>query len=416
MISVSRIIKSGWIFLLLSTVFMVPNDLFPTGIKNIFDGLRLLISIFIILLSIFFLARDRFVIKHDYSSALIIYLLFSLLAFFSGFYSNNPTATFGRGLEIMAASLFFVIILSRAKTETVATLWRITFIFLHLILLHYIVVSLVMRIPLVSISEGVYLWSGYGARNSITALGAVIFFVYLNRLLFFKVKGGKFFLYILGLLTAVLFIYISSSRTSILLVSAIIVPFLLWYHRSRFIVLLLMTVGFLTGIFIFQRILSFLLRGQSQEQVMGMSGRLDVWSAALDSFIYAPYFGNGYYASNLIAWSEFEQYGHAFSNIDNVFIETLLGTGIFGFLLISSFFIVSLKYVIKLMRKYRKNIYSDSIVPEMCCIVIFTFFRSFLNPTVQSSHWNLYLFVLALVYLYLKILEQRALQRNSNYI
>lgn len=393
--------KIGWISLLLSTILMVPNDLFPASIKNIFDASRLLISIVAIFTSIFFLARNRFTLKRSCSLAIFCYLAFSVLAFLSGVYSDNPVATFGRGVEILAASLFFVALLSRLSPLNIVTLWKITFIFLHVILLHFILVSILMGIPMISLSDGVYLWSGYGARNSITALGSVLFFIYLNRLLLNKARRGNSVLYIIGMMGAIVFMYLSSSRTSIILVGVIVVPFLLWYHKARYLLMLVVPGALFLGFFAFDQILGFLIRGQTQEQLLSLTGRLDVWGAALELFFYAPYLGHGYYSSSMLAWSEFVQYGKTVSNLDNVFIEVLLGTGIFGFILISGFFILTLKYLYELLAYYRNEVISDPVAPEMCCIVIFTFCRSFLNPTVQSNHWNLYVFVLASFYIYL---------------
>jgi O-antigen ligase len=68
------------------------------------------------------------------------------------------------------------------------------------------------------------------------------------------------------------------------------------------------------------------LRGQDAEQLTGLSGRVELWKAAIPTFLERPVLGNGYHGSRpiLLRYASWAGYAH------NAFLQTLLDLGITG--------------------------------------------------------------------------------------
>jgi O-antigen ligase len=77
-------------------------------------------------------------------------------------------------------------------------------------------------------------------------------------------------------------------------------------------------------------ILRVLFRGQTTEQLAGLSGRVALWETAVPVFLASPVFGHGYHGSRpiLIRYATWAAYAH------NAFLQTLLDLGIVGALLL----------------------------------------------------------------------------------
>jgi O-antigen ligase len=71
-------------------------------------------------------------------------------------------------------------------------------------------------------------------------------------------------------------------------------------------------------------------RGQTTEQLAGLSGRIALWETAVPLFLDSPVFGHGYHGSRpiLIRYASWAGYAH------NAFLQTLLDLGIAGVLLL----------------------------------------------------------------------------------
>ena len=72
------------------------------------------------------------------------------------------------------------------------------------------------------------------------------------------------------------------------------------------------------------------LRGQDAQQVTGLSGRVELWEAAIPVFAEHPIFGNGYHGSRplLLRYASWAGYAH------NAYLQTLLDLGVVGALLL----------------------------------------------------------------------------------
>ncbi|MGD8396082.1 MAG: O-antigen ligase family protein, partial [Candidatus Eiseniibacteriota bacterium] len=80
------------------------------------------------------------------------------------------------------------------------------------------------------------------------------------------------------------------------------------------------------------KLAEFVLRGQTTQEVMGLNGRIELWTALGELIAERPFFGHGYLSSRelvvgLISWAREGAYAH------NEVAQTLLDFGIVGTLL-----------------------------------------------------------------------------------
>lgn len=245
-----------------------------------------------------------------------------------------------------------------------------------------------------SASNGLYIWSGIGARNSITAICIILLFDLFSA----TITKEKLFIWTSKFVLVMFFIAVSLSRSSIFIFIFILLPLYLVLRKKYISLVVLSVLGSFAALLLFDKVFRFLLRGQSIEDVERLSGRLDIWSMAVDVIKTSPIFGHGYYyGSSLIQQFDFYQSGLQ-SNMDNMFLDVAMGTGIIGVLLISAS-IISALWISLVHYKRIRAVASEywSIYMQAIIVIIFTLFRSFLNPTIQSNHWNVLAFLISLV-------------------
>lgn len=77
---------------------------------------------------------------------------------------------------------------------------------------------------------------------------------------------------------------------------------------------------------------TFMARDQTAAQLMSLTGRRDIWAAALRVWWERPWLGLGYYSGHRVGagWA-------SSSNLDNVWVESLLDVGVVGTILLAVF-------------------------------------------------------------------------------
>jgi O-antigen ligase len=339
-----------------------------------------------------FLAKNKYLTKNG---VLLSYLCFAILACISILYSVDPLVTAGRAFEILAISVFGLVFLdSFSDFCDVEYFWNLTLKLLFALLAFYLAMTLFLNMSFVAYIDGTLQWTGYGGRNSITALGSVFFIVALNRYFMsagvYRIGAG-----ILGLFGFILMLA-SFSRSSVLLTFLVAVPYYLWLRRSLSVIFVLLYLGLIALIFYYENIYKFFLRGQDHNAVMEISGRFSVWERSIDFIRDSPWVGHGYYAANTLAWRDQVIYEVEASNVDNVFVEIALGLGVLGLAAMSGVFYCSFRLILRLQKVYfSRDSHLTSYLPEICMVLVFTLMRSMVNPTIQGNHWNLLLFFAA---------------------
>jgi O-antigen ligase len=167
--------------------------------------------------------------------------------------------------------------------------------------------------------------------NTLAIVGVIVILGYVTRVgPWILLRGGLGFLV---LSVAVVETLLTRSRTT-LVVGMVIVGLVIGINAFRKRSYL--TLGLLGGagaavfvVFALQHIQEFLRRGQSIQQIESLTGRTSYWNQALDLWSHRPIAGFGYYSGHRIALTPPSGQAPA-SNLDNVWIETLLNQGIVG--------------------------------------------------------------------------------------
>src|SRR5262249_41547123 len=73
----------------------------------------------------------------------------------------------------------------------------------------------------------------------------------------------------------------------------------------------------------------FVLRGQTFEQMLTLTGRINTWASALSTWSHRPLQGYGYYAGHRFA-VPVPRSAREVSNLDNTWVEALVDTGLLG--------------------------------------------------------------------------------------
>lgn len=193
-----------------------------------------------------------------------------------------------------------------------------------------------------------------------------------------------------GLLTFTATMYVSRSRSAIVVTSAVLfVSFV--YFRKAFI--WLTVVGILgAGIALFPYVdsisdlpdtfWSYIMRGQSVEEAYTISGRTELWELAIQSFKESPIFGHGYY--NMSSSGSVRVWGmERWQTAHNVLLHLLTGAGLIG----SFLFLWALCFVFSPIRRCLRANLRLRRLAILIAITIAWYFAlgsfelSFLGPT-----------------------------------
>jgi O-antigen ligase len=134
---------------------------------------------------------------------------------------------------------------------------------------------------------------------------------------------------------------------------------------------------------------AYLRRGQTQDELLSLTGRTYMWQMAIKDFLKEPWIGYGYYSASKEISSRIITGG---SNIDNTYLNVLIGGGvILAFPLILS----AIHTLISLWKTKKKTNSSTKriIWTQTTGIFLLIFIRSFSGPTFDANHFNLMMFL-----------------------
>ena len=144
-------------------------------------------------------------------------------------------------------------------------------------------------------------------------------------------------LWLPGLAITLAALYISRSRSSLLATFIVLTILFVVRRQMLFLTVTVAVAGILIALFPYidaisnvpDHIGSYILRGQTANDLKGGSGRDELWAIALQSFKDAPWFGHGYFtitsSGSLFVWNK-----QQFQTAHNLGLHLLTGTGLFG--------------------------------------------------------------------------------------
>jgi O-antigen ligase len=272
-----------------------------------------------------------------------IVAVFALVCILSSIWSFNPPWTLYKSCEYLVdISLLATILATVHSTEAFESLMDWTWVICGLLVVVAWLEAPIwpnealegaggyMGGPLQYRLSGVYPGQGF---NMLGTYGAILATIAICRLL--PAPGRKFdrawyvMLFVLGAVTMVF----AQTRSAIggFVVGAIL-AFILTKRIRLGVTLGVASAGVLAFTGASHTILDFLQRGQSQEQIASLSGRLEWWGVAWEAFKQHPLTGYGAFTSGM---SVFPKLGvKEITPLHSDYVETLVGIGIWGPLLI----------------------------------------------------------------------------------
>ncbi|MGB8591623.1 MAG: O-antigen ligase family protein, partial [Candidatus Acidiferrales bacterium] len=128
----------------------------------------------------------------------------------------------------------------------------------------------------------------------------------------------------------------------------------------------------------------FLLRGQSTQQVQGLSGRLEVWQASFDAFLHRPWIGYGGFAGSRFVVLPGLAYQVGASSALSTYVDSLLDLGIWGPLLIVIALAWAAWFLLRATRGYHVARSDRPLAIEMIVVLSVIIVRSFVTSNLMG--------------------------------
>jgi O-antigen ligase len=303
-----------------------------------------------------------------------IYLIYTLFCITSTIWSKGAIATFGKSIEMLVGCLIILITMYKHNQ-----LFRLRRMFNWFVLIYSaltITAFFGSFIDPESFSTGPHRvtapwFSGNAASYSAAIISIIFLCRSLNKFQILKQKLLYGFLYIVF---SVISIYAAGRAAIILWGICSFAVFILLKPKFSFVIII---PGFALLAFTYYTIIfEYLLRGQSTNEILKLSGRLVLWKLGIIGFMNKYLIGYGFGVGSRTIFYKFGTTGYSdtISGIHNGFLEVALGTGIFGFCLWFSAISWGLFFLFKSLLR-RENV-------EMSILSIFLLGSTFVGSGV----------------------------------
>lgn len=348
--------------------------------------IRLVVLLIAFFLSIFIMVFKK--IKFPSSDFRLLFL-FILISIFSAIWSDNPTATIAKIFEF---SVFVTVTYTAAYCCSASNAIKSIKFSIFIIIGYYIIYSIYYNL---SVHGAIF---DYNKTSTTFGFSLVIVGLY------FLIKNNNPLILIGSLVASILI----GSRTSFGI--GILGWFLsVWINlgqKSQFnkkMIIITIMIIFVV-IFILMGGVTQLLRGQSAEDFLSLTGRTTHWIHAFNMIKDNPFFGYGYFSgvryTATYSYEAYKNYGFEFSTFDNSYLDLLVSVGFIGSFPLVYYYILSIKKLKSIIVYYKCTIYK----PILLFAYIFVFLsmvRALMAPVFPFAHWNL------LIILYILILANR---------
>ena len=350
---VSRARWLGWSAFLAPNFFSTNRQVENISISNVTRNniLSVLIPAFIIV--ILFFQSKRVPQKFGKSHAYLV--LFLIWASCSSFWSDNFSISFAKSITLILQFMLSYMLVS--QYSDIKEFFKD---FSHFI---QVLSILIMANLTVNFKES-YALEKSGVKRlvegtlhissntlaTIFAISLIIVFFGTDEMKVFKTKFINTFL--LGFYC--IFLILTKSRLTILFTLSIIVLIILINRQLALnfrILFLISLVSILVVVYLsfFNFIIEFFTRSQNSISISTLSGRTNIWDQALSLWNESPWIGHGYYVGHRFNIREILGSRTEVSNLDNIWIESLIDVGFIGFLILFVFMVKTFKRLTKLL-------------------------------------------------------------------
>lgn len=318
-------------------------------------------------------------------------MAFAFLAMASAIYSVGAFISLWKGFEVMTLVLVAISLAGQLRTsEDLSWLMNVACLMLLYILLT-VYVGLALY-PSEAIKHAEYL----GVRGLVPGLNpssvgsmAALLFVSATGILLHRWPSKKKTAGIWAvLLAAVGGLFLAHSRTPIFAATAAIMVLLLAGRHYRFAILTALIGTALVLALSVGDILDYFYRGQSQNVLISLTGRMYFWEDLVwPKIASSPILGHGYYAAHRVLFGV--------SGVDNAYLEVLLGLGFLGL----SVFLIPVFLAMMALVRTRPKSSTPSINKllwgQIMAIFAIIVIRAYTAPAFEVQHPLLVFYMLA---------------------
>ncbi len=257
-------------------------------------------------------------------------LLFACWCVISFLWSNLKAVSFGHAIEVFTLVLLSIVTAVLCSSEE----------YLESILRNLFLTALVISVAILVLDFHAIIAgerpAGYMHPNTLGAVSSTGSVVLIGSRLLWNWRWTQSCWWP-GLAICLAALYVSRSRSSLLATFIVLTILFVVRRQMLFLTATVAAAGILIAMFPYvdainhvpDHIGSYILRGQTSQDLMGGSGRDELWAIALQSFKDAPWFGHGYFtitsSGSLFVWNK-----QQFQTAHNLALHLLTGTGIFG--------------------------------------------------------------------------------------
>jgi O-antigen ligase len=125
-------------------------------------------------------------------------------------------------------------------------------------------------------------------------------------------------------------VMLTRSRTALAVLAVVWALQIILGRRGRLTVSLVLGVGIAGAVLATGQVVDFLLRGQTQSDVLALSGRTPLWDAAIRAIHERPWTGYGYGVGPAEAVEKFSQtyLAYTVNTVDNMYLDLLVAGGV----------------------------------------------------------------------------------------
>jgi O-antigen ligase len=190
-------------------------------------------------------------------------------------------------------------------------------------------------------------------------------------------------------------VVLTRNRTSLVLLAVGVGVLLALSHRSRLATALMIPAGaalLFTGYQWYSpQIATYVHRGQTGTEFASLTGRVPLWSEAIEQWSESPALGRGYYAGHRLG-----SYADRFTdievvNIDNAWVETMLDVGLIGLIPLLLFALTGVSSA------WTRDARSLPYGPFVAATVTVCAISSLVNPSIETMTFSLVIFGLTLL-------------------
>lgn len=336
-------------------------------------------------------------IKCNYALILLFYLFVCLI---STFWSTSPIQTFFKSIELITDVIviwyLYSIESNRNKfiVKSINLLMGLSACLLTVTMMGFFLVPSYFANTGYSSSQtilGIRIGEGLIGANQTGAV-SILVLAWFILLIYNKNLLGYCILFIS--LIAMLF---SQSRASLILIP--LIAFLrLFKPKSKYTSLYLMLI-FVILLFLainIDLLLSYLLRGQSAADFNSLSGRKMIWSYAFEYISKCPILGYGFGAGGELVGQVLPGAFNGLQHMHNGIVETLLGTGTLGcILIVLPYLFISLTVFKRLLKEGIKNNLYDIVILFFFAIRTYTSLGIGSWQSLEIIIWYVFIFIMS---------------------